>query len=99
MKMLTNEIPKDWSLANIYPLFKNLLEHTVCSNIMAHLGEHKLLLGRQHAIRKRHRCETQLTTVVNDWAKILDNGGQVDAFILVLEKAFDTHPHELLKCK
>ena len=33
------------------------------------------------------------------WAKILDKGGQVDTFILDFEKAFDTHPHELLKCK
>ena len=54
------EIPKEWSLANICPLFKKgdrslacnyrpvsftsvpckLLEHIVCSNIMAHLEEH-----------------------------------------------------------
>ena len=53
----TGEIPKEWSLANICPLFKKgdrslarnyrpvsltcipckLLEHIVCSNIMAHL--------------------------------------------------------------
>ena len=66
---------------------------------MAHLDEYKLLSGRQHAFRKRHSCETQLTTVINDWAKILDNGGQVDAFILDLEKAFDTPPHELLMSK
>ena len=32
----------------------------------------------------------QLITVINDWAKILDNGGQVDTFILDFEKAFDT---------
>ena len=44
---------------------------------------------RQHAFRKRHSCETQLTTVINDWAKILDNRGQVDIFILDFEKAFD----------
>ena len=36
-------------------------------------------------------------TVIDDWAKILDKGGQVD--ILDFEKAFDTPPHELLKCK
>ena len=71
----------------------------VCSNIMAHLDEYKLLSDRQHAFRKRHSCETQLTTVINDWAKILDNGGQVDTFILDFEKAFDTPPHELLKSK
>ena len=40
-----------------------LLEHIVCSNIMAHLDEYKLLSDRQHAFRKRHSCETQVTTV------------------------------------
>ena len=114
----TGEIPKEWSLANICPLFKKgdrslacnyhlvsltcvpckLLEHIVCSNIMAHLDEHKLLSDRR-AFRKRHSCKTHLVTVINDWAKILDNGGQVDTFILDFEKAFDTPLHELLKCK
>ena len=59
---------------------------------MAHLDEHKLLSDKQHAFRKWHSCETQLATVINDWAKILDNKGQVDTFILNFEKAFDT-PH------
>ena len=74
----TGEIPKEWSLANICPLFKKsdrslacnyhpvsltcvpckLLEHVVCSNIMAHLDEYKLLSDRQHAFRKGHSCET-----------------------------------------
>ena len=117
--MDTGEIPKEWSLANISPLFKKcdrspacnyrpvsltcvpckLLEHIVCSNIMAHLDEYKLLSDRQHAFRKGHSCKTQLTTVINDWAKILDNRGQVDIFILDFEKAFDTPPQELLKSK
>ena len=66
---------------------------------MAHLDEHKLLSDRQRAFRKRHSCETQLITIINDWAKILDKGGQVDTFILDFEKAFDTPPHELLKSK
>ena len=108
----TGEIPKEWSLANICPLFKKsdrslacnyrpvsltcvphmFLEHIVCSNIMAHLDEYKLLSDRQHSFRKKHSCETQLTTLTNDWAKILDNRGQVDTFILDFEKAFDTSP-------
>ena len=66
---------------------------------MADLDEYKLLSDRQHAFRKGHSCETQLTTLINDWAKILDNRGQVDTFILDFEKAFDTPPHELLKSK
>ena len=59
-----------------------LLEHNVCSNTMAHLDEYQLLSDRQHAFRKRHSCETQLTTAINDWVKILDKGRQVDTFIL-----------------
>ena len=113
----TGEIPKEWSLANICPLFKKgdkslarnyrpisltcipykLLEHIVCSNIMAHFDEHELLSDRQHAFRKWHNCETQLTTVMNNWVKILDKKGQFDTFILDFEKALDTPPHELLK--
>ena len=53
---------------------------------------------RMCSIKNKH-FETQLTTVINDWAKILDNRGQVDTFILDFEKAFDTPPHELLKSK
>ena len=76
-----------------------LLEHIVCSNIRAHLDEYNLLSDRQHAFEKGHSCETQLTTIIKDWVKLLDNRGQVDTFILDFEKAFDTPPHELLKSK
>ena len=70
-----------------------MLEHIVCTNIMAHLDEYKLLSDRQRAFRKNRSCDIQLITVVNDWAKIWDAGGQVDTFILDFEKAFATSPH------
>ena len=38
---------------------------------MAHLDDHE----RQHAFRKWHSCETQLTTMINGRAKILDKKG------------------------
>ena len=66
---------------------------------MAHLDEHKILSNKQQVFMKWHSCETQLTMAINDWAKILDNKGQVDTFIFDFEKAFDTPPHELLKSK
>ena len=66
---------------------------------MAHLDKYNLLSDRQHAFRKGHICETHLTTVINDLAKLLDYRGQVDTFILKFEKAFDTPPHKLLKSK
>ena len=76
-----------------------LLEHIVCSNIMAHLDEYKLLTDRQHAFRERYSCETHLTNVKNDWVKILDKGAQINTFNLDFEMAFDEPPHELLKTK
>ena len=94
----------DSSLAYIYGPVSltcvpcKLSEHIVCSNIMAHLDEYKLLSDRHHPIRTKRSCETQLITVINDCAKIFDNGGQVETFILNFEKA-STPPHGLLKCK
>ena len=76
-----------------------MLEHIVCTHFMAHLDEHKLLGERQHAFRKNRSCETQLITVINDWDKSSNAEGQVDTFTLDFEKAFDTPPYELLKCK
>ena len=75
-----------------------MLEHIVCTNIMAHLDEHKLLSDRQHAFRKNRSCETQLIIVINDWVKTLEVK-YTDTFILDFEKAFETSLHELLKCK
>ena len=68
---------------------------------MAHLDEHRLLSDKQHAFRKWHSCETQLTSVIDDWANILDNQGQVGTFILDFEKKPLTPPppHELLYSK
>ena len=66
---------------------------------MGHLDEHKVMSDEQHTFRKWHSCKTQLTTVIEDWAKVLDSHGQVETFILDFEKAFDTPLHELLKSK
>ena len=64
---------------------------------MAYLDEHKLLSEKQHASRKMHSLETQLTTVIDDWAKVLDNHDHVDTFIFDLGKAFDTPRMHFLK--
>ena len=51
---------------------------------MAHLDDYKLLSDKQHAYRKWHSCETQLATVINDWAKIIDQrtNGPVNAHLI-----------------
>ena len=75
----TNQTEDSRKLASNYrPVFLTcvackLLEHIVCSNIISHLDERKLLSDKDHAFRKWHSRETQLTTVLNGLAKILDN--------------------------
>ena len=44
-----------------------LLDHSMLKH-QSHLDEHKLLSDKQHAFRKWHSCDTQLATVINDWA-------------------------------
>ncbi|PIK41515.1 putative RNA-directed DNA polymerase from mobile element jockey-like [Apostichopus japonicus] len=66
---------------------------------MEHFQNNNILSANQHAFRKYHSCETQLVSVINEWASSLDQRKQVDVFILDFEKAFDTVPHELLKSK
>ena len=60
--------------------------------------EHKLLSDRQHAFGKELSCETQLITIINDWANILEAGGRVDIHIGFRE-GLNTPAPELLKCK
>lgn len=76
-----------------------ILEHIICSNIMAHIDANNILSDRQHAFRKSHSCTTQLCHVINDWAFNIDRGFQTDAFIIDFAKAFDKVPHERLKSK
>ena len=68
----------------------------------------KTVLGQKKKKKKKKKMlpldtfpaqSSPLLSLRNDWAKILDNRGQVDTFILDFEKAFDTPPHELLKSK
>ena len=58
--------------------------HSIRSNIMAHLDELILLSDKQYAFRKWHSFENQLTTVIDDLAKILDNQGQVDTYMYMI---------------
>jgi len=53
----------------------------------------------QHGFRRGLSCETQLITVIYEWASVLNVHGQVDAVFLDLAKAFDSVPHERLLLK
>ena len=51
------------------------------------------------ASEKKRSCETQLLTTINQFAKSLNNGEQVDAILLDFSKAFDKVCHRKLLLK
>ena len=94
-----SSLPSNYRPVSLTCICCKLLEHIISSNLMKHYDMHNILSSKQHAFRKNHSCDTQLVSVLDDWASALDKNKQVDVFILDFEKAFDTVPHELLKAK
>ena len=76
-----------------------ILEHIIYSNIMNHLSQNNLLSDNHHGFRARRSCETQLITTVQELAKNMSSGKQIDAILLDLSKAFDRVPHRRLLMK
>ena len=66
-----------------------VLEHIVHRNIISHSDQQRILADGQHGFRKSRSCETQLSKTVNDLAKSLNEGEQVDSILLDFSKAFD----------
>ena len=66
---------------------------------MQHLEHNNILHSKQHGFRKNHSCETQLPLTVEDLAKNLDEGSEVDLQIFDFSKAFDKVPHQRLLSK
>lgn len=73
-----------------------LLEHIIHRHIMDHIDKYKVLSNHQHGFRQGRSCDSQLSGLIEDLAKTLDNRSQVDLVILDFSKAFDTVPHQRL---
>ena len=76
-----------------------MLEPLVRRHLLDHLYRNDLLSLRQHGFVHGRSCATNLLEVLDDWTKILDDGGTVDAIYLDFMKAFDSVPHQRLLCK
>ena len=73
-----------------------ILENIVHSHVKKHLDDNRLLKYAQHGFRKRLSCESQLILTVQDLAKGLNDGEQIDAVLLDFSKEFDKVPHQRL---
>ena len=75
------------------------LEHIMHSQILTHLEKQQILTDFQHGFRKRRSTETQLILTVQDLARGLDEGKQIDVILLDFSKAFDKVSHKKLLAK
>ena len=61
--------------------------------------ENDILSDSQHGFVLGRNCVTQLLQVMDQWTKIIDEGGEIDAIYLDFAKAFDKVPHQRLLMK
>ena len=105
----TGELPWDWSLANVAPIFKkgnrSLAENyrpvsLTCITcklfehiVCKHILDHQILTNLQHGFRSGRSCETQLITTIHNLLSSFNSKSQIDVAILDFLKAFNTVPH------
>ena len=76
-----------------------LCEHIIAKSMMNHLEQHDLLCDNQHGFRRMRSCETQLIQFIDELARHLHKGKQVDVAVMDFSKAFDVVPHKRLLSK
>ena len=105
----TGELSRDWSLANVAPIFKKgnrvLVENyrpvsltCITYKLFEHIVcRHILDHVEDHKILTNLQhgffCETQLITTTHDLLSSFNFKSQIDVAILDFSKAFDTVPH------
>jgi hypothetical protein len=91
--------PVNYHPASLTSVCSKVMEHIFHSHIIKHIDKLGLLADSQHGFRKRRSTETQLIPFIDDLAKSLDVGEQIDCILLDFSKAFDKVLHSRLLMK
>ena len=82
-----------WRPVSLTFLVAKSVEHIISKQICSHLSGNSVISQHQDGFQRGLSCETQLITVIHEWASVLNIHGQVDVIFLDFAKAFDTVPH------
>ena len=91
--------PCNYRPISLTPICCKILETLVREKITEHLTVNDMISNRQHGFVCKKSCGSNLLETVDEWTKILDSGGKVDAVFLDFAKAFDSVPHQRLLSK
>lgn len=73
-----------------------IMEHLIAGYIRREWEKANWIFHGQHGFRSEHSCESQIVSLFQDLADVVDAGGRVDAVVIDFAKAFDVVPHNLL---
>ena len=85
----SRQLPESYRPVSLTCMCCKLMEHILVSHITKHLNGHGILNDSQHGFRRARSCETQLIAFINDLAKEIQRGGQMDVIVMDFSKAFD----------
>ena len=91
--------PVNYRPVSLTSVCSKMMDHIIHSHIIKHMDKLGLLADSQHGFRKRRSTETQLILSIDDLAKSLDVGEQMDCILLDFSMAFDKVPHSKLLMK
>jgi hypothetical protein len=80
-------------------LVVKVLERIVARKIPEFEKFHNKLSHHQHGFRRGYLCQTQILSVVHEWAKLINSRFSTHAIFLDFSKAFDSVPHQRLLLK
>ena len=89
--------PESYRPISLISICCKTFEHIIYSNVIRHLTQHNAIVDVQHGFREKRSCESQLT--INDFARALNDGQQIDSILLDFSKAFDKVDHRKLCLK
>ncbi|KAK4810275.1 LOW QUALITY PROTEIN: hypothetical protein QYF61_015305 [Mycteria americana] len=109
---LTGEVPDNWRLANVMPIYKKdlenyrpvsltsvpgkLMEQFILSALNRHVQANQGIRPSQHGFMKGRSCLTNLISFYDKVTHLVDEGEAVDIIYLDFRKAFDTVSHSIL---
>lgn len=89
-------LPKNYRPVSLTCPCSKVMESIISDAMSGFLLNRGLLSNDQHGFLKKRSTCTQLLGCLNDWCKIIDDGGVVETVYIDFAKAFDTVCHNKL---
>ena len=91
--------PSNYRPISIVSVLSKPLEKHINKHLLLHLNSYNLLHPSQSGFRKKHSCQTVLTSLVEQWLTNINNNEFNGAVFVDFKKAFDVIDHVLLLWK